>query len=597
MAFAILCAWGLLCPQLSAKPGTVRAAKNAAAQTQSATVTAAQPPASVAQTAVAAVSAAQGAPPSAAAGGDPIKKAIEQKHALHFVNDLELSYAVVTGPGKAASSFTPGVTYWNAFGVSGEGTVGLMQYTHSFRILLSDDPKRNNGTRFNLSKAAFGVQYKDFAFTGGDFYESYSQYTNRAQLMGGNASYAANKPNVLQVRALFGYAYVRWDEMWRSEDLKVKRRQVSGVNLRQAFSERLNVGLSYLRTDDSQRMLAYDPLNRNHIVSGTYEAQLVAQKITLSGEAAVSRNAENPNAYTARENTQRGMANRVRLAGNFAPHQLSAEYERVGPEFRTFTGAADIDREKVNAVWDVKTSPVTQVTANFLWFQNYLNDPSKRTQTYRPQVGVTTQKILARKANKISGSVAVEQNDKKGAGSLNNIYANLSYGDTLFGFLNSTTNVGVTQLGSYVKKTDTDYTLRQVFDTAHTLSSNLVCKPSLNFGSVYAEDEITSDINKQVDYSLGLVIEMPKSNLSTTFRVGQNRFVSQRVEDSEQFFFNMSVNYRPQSIFGWRTNATIYLRALMNDFGFENQDRAFRESNLTLGVSIPIDAAYGRKTD
>ncbi len=527
----------------------------------------------------------------------PTKAApVEQKHELHFVADVEGSYANVSGPGKAASTYDQGFTYWTALGLSGKGNFGQVQYTHSFRVRFSDDTKRNNGTKFGLDKAAFGVIYKDAKLNGGDFYESYSQYTNRAQLQGVNFAYAPAKKGALQVRSLFGYAYARWDEMWRSEDLKVKNRQVAGVNLRQAFMDRFNVGLSYMRTDDSDRMIWNDPLNYNNIGSIDYSITAIPKKVTISGESAASFTTINPNSLATQNQEIDGMANRVQVAGTFDPHNLTVQYERVDPRFRTLTGAADLDREKVNFTWRFKTSPVTNLTANFLWYQDQLENPSNRTQLYRPQLSLNTSKLFKRETNRMNMNVAVECQEHASGRSLANIYSGISYGDTFFKLLNSATDLGVNRIDNCAKGRDKfDYTFKQTFGTSHSISQNLVLKPTLNFGSTYTEDKITNDINKVFDYSLGLIFDMPKSKLSTNFKVGQNRYISQRVDDSEQFYFNFNVNYRPESIFGWKTGATLYLRALMNDFNFDNADRSFRESNVTVGVSIPLDAFYGKK--
>lgn len=580
-ACALWCAGLVVCLNGASKPGSVRLPTTAAPAKTAVVAPAAQ---------AAAKTTATSAPAPAAVAAAPI----DSKHELHFNNELQLSYANVTGPGKAASSYTPGFTYWNAFSVSGKGNFGGLQYTHSFRFLFSDDPKRNNGSVFNFDQGSFGIVYRDVKVNGGDFYESYSQYTNRTKLMGANFSYAADKKNAWQVRSMFGYAYARWDEIWRSEDLKVKQRQVAGVNLRKAFSERVNLGLSYMRTDDSQRMIASDALNDNNIVSLTYDVALVPNKIKLSGESAGSFTTVNPNASATQDESLSGLANRVQLTGNFAPHTITTLYERVDPDFRTLTGAAATDQEKVNMNWGFKTSPVTQLTTNFLWYQDFLNAPARRTQTYRPQLSMSTSKLFARKSNRLSANIALEQKNEKHKKSYENIYANLSYGDTLFGFLDTTSNFGLTQLGAVSQKTDTDYTFRQVFGVSHSVNSNLVIKPTLNFGSIYAEDQITNDINKQFDYSMGLAVDMPKSNLSTVFNIGQNRFISDRVDDSKQFFVNININYKPQSIFGWKTNASLFVRALMNNFDFENKNRSFRESNITVGVSIPLDMFYGR---
>jgi len=210
---------------------------------------------------------------------------------------------------------------------------------------------------------------------------------------------------------------------------------------------------------------------------------------------------------------------------------------------------------------------------------------------------LNTSKLLKREKNRLRMSVAVENQEIETRNqSLANVYSSVGYSDELFKVLNSATDFGVTRADSFAKDKDKlDYTFKQSFGYTHSFSSNLTLKPTLNFGTSYTQDDITNDINKVYDYSLGLVFDLPKTRFTTNLKVGQNRFVSDRVDDSEQFYFNVTFNYRPENIFGWKTNATVYLKALLNDFNFQTGNRNYRESVFTMGVTIPLDASYGKR--
>ena len=80
---------------------------------------------------------------------------------------------------------------------------------------------------------------------------------------------------------------------------------------------------------------------------------------------------------------------------------------------------------------------------------------------------------------------------------------------------------------------------------------------------------------------------MPDLKITSNIKAGQNRLDKDAGTDSSKTYGNLSIYYRPN--FLARLNqGTLFIKALINDFGYSTPGRNFRETSVTAGFNVQL---------
>ena len=497
---------------------------------------------------------------------------------FHMNNEFSLNYNKVSGPGKSASSLTENLNYLEVLNLNGGGRKSGWDYNYNLGLKATDDER--NDIKTVLLTNLNGVFRKNANTVSlGDIFESFSQYTLATSLKGASYKYAKNGGRAPEITALFGYAYPRWDSVWKEPLTRTVARRAYGARAKENFSDSLSAGLSYINVKDTGRVNAADALydSYNLALDLNYNP---FPGLTVAGEHSLSDYDENAAGVSAK-----GSATRIELVGDADPSRVSLEYEEVQPDFFSALGAAVSDRRKVKTKWRYKYSRHTTFNSGLLWYRNNLpgSSAADTTQSWRPELGMAVKKIFSARPYSFA-DFSYKFDRKFGSGSSRaDHHLNVNYRDRFAG-LDSDSNLGYT-----LYKTEADVRDASEINFNTSLNSrqekgNWVLKPQLNLGTWYSDDELTGYTDKIYEYSLGLGAELPGKNITSDLRLGQNVLKKEDAasDDSSRFFASLGAYWRTKIM---KYDSTVFLRAGYNGFDFSTSSRNFREKTVTLGVN------------
>ncbi len=504
---------------------------------------------------------------------------------FHFSNEFAITYNDVTGPGQASSSLSEGAHFLNVLGLNGSGDLEQFTYTYLLGLKLTDD-RRNDPKNISLTNLQARLTNKIHTFTAGDTFEAFSQYSLSTALKGVSYKYFNEAKNTPEVTLVYGYAYPRWDSLWRDSTTRMIQRRALGARIKYNITPELAAGASIVRSDDSKRINDADPLYENTVLEFDMEYKPIPG-LTLRGEAAFNDTDLEPSRNAAHSKPD-GNAFKLEAIGDGAPSRVTLEFERVSPDFVTLLGSATPDREKFKARWKYKAGKTVTITTGFLWYRNNLDDQlAFTTQHYKPEIGVTVKRLFGRQY--ASADLAYKFNRKYGGDtSTSDHIMTLNYRDR-FGIFDSDTNLGYT---IYDTKTGIRDSREFIFNTSlnsrHTVGK-VIIKPSVYLGAWKAEDELKDVTDRIYEYSLGIGIDVPEMKITSNFKIGQNRLEKEETgtNDSQKTFANLSVYYRPKALAGLN-QGMLFLRCLINDFKYSTGSMNFRENSITAGLNIQL---------
>ncbi|EKE02650.1 MAG: hypothetical protein ACD_20C00350G0028 [uncultured bacterium] len=518
-----------------------------------------------------------------------LKGKIENQAEFHVLNEIQLNINDVTGPGKASSSLSDGVKYLENINFYGKGNANKLDYNFNLGgRFTNDDMVDNRSMSFTTLQGR--LKYKDHILNAGDVFESFSQYSLSSSLKGTSYKFNNSADNLPDVTLVYGYAYPRWESFVRLADTRAVQRMGYGVNVRHDITPTLTTGLSFLRTQDAERQYSSERLYDNNIYSMDYEYKPIPG-LTVRGESAFSHADQDPE-EGLKNFSYFGHAHRIEAIGDGGPSRVNLEYERVSPKFETLLGAASQDRQKARAKWRYKYNKNITFNSGLLWYMNNLSNADRSVQSYRPEFDVNIRRLFNRRYSQ--ANVSLKFDKKSGYGSRNfDYFTNFNYRDR-FGFLETDNSFGFTSFNTNKNRREAyDYNYRTSLGSRHSLGM-FVIKPSVNAGTNFIDDEITNKIDKIVEYSAGLGLDIPKHKITSNFRFGQNLLDSGTGDNSNKIFSSISLYYKP-SFLGMFNSSTIYVRASVNDFNFQTRTRNFAEKSISMGLNIPVDLFIGKK--
>lgn len=503
---------------------------------------------------------------------------------FHATNEFSVVSNELNGPGKSASSLTKGLNYLEVLNLYGSGVKGAWTYNYTAGGKATDD-LRNDSKKLSLTNIQGRATDNVHTVTVGDVFESFSQYALATSLKGASYRFLKEGTKLPEVTGVFGWAYPRWDSVWKDPVTRTVNRQAAGLRVKENFNGDLWAGLSAVSAKDTGRITAADALYdaKNYTLDFSY---LPMPGLTAAGEYSLSDSELSPAAGTAKTSSK-GSAARLELVGDADPSRVSVEYENVEPDFFSALGSASPDRRKVKARWRYKYTKRVTFTSGLLWYRNNLDGDKTAGTTYnwKPELSAAIKKPFSGRPYSFA-DLSYKFDRKYGGGSSGaDHYLNANYRDR-FGGLDSDTNLGYTLYRTKTAVRDAkEVNFNTSLNSRHQVKA-VVLKPSVNLGTWYSKDELSDETDKLYEYSLGLGFEAPDTNLTGDLRCGANmlRKSAAGTDDSDKFFAALNTYWRPK-LLAKLNDSTVFLRAGFNDYSFSTTNRNFREKSVTIGLN------------
>jgi len=507
---------------------------------------------------------------------------------FHLSNEFSYTYNNISGSGRDQSSLTPGFRYLNVSSFYGNGSIKEIDYNFNIGIKATDD-KANDIKTLSLTNMQGRATNKIQTLTLGDTFESFSQYSLSSAIKGGSYKYFDKEKNSPELTFVYGYAYSRWDNfgpLYGGAELSAIERQVTGGRIKKNFTNDFSVGVSFAESTDKEntRVFPTDQIfhNRQYTIDAEYRP---IPGLTLRTELSASLTKESPQ-EGASDKDYAGNAYKFEAIGDGGPSRVALEYERVSPKFNTLVGSATPDREKAKGKWRYKYSKALTFNFGFLWFRDNLhgNRTAGRTDTFRPDLGITITNLLKRQYSVLD--IVYNYNRQYGAqqSTVDNII-NLNYRDR-FGIFDSDTGLGYSFYSTERdQRNNKEFLYNTSLGSRHSFDT-FILRPSLYLGGRTLQDELNSETDKIYEYSLGVGVDIPGYNITSNIKAGQNYLEKGGSADSSnKTFVNLNVYYRPKFL-SKMSQAMIFVRAFVNDFGYSTKIRNFRENSITGGFNI-----------
>ena len=290
-----------------------------------------------------------------------------------------------------------------------------------------------------------------------------------------------------------------------------------------------------------------------------------------------------------------GDAYKIEVTGEGGPGRMSLEYERVDTDYITTLGSATSDREKAKMRFRYTLTKNISLNAGMLWFRDNL-DGSKayRTDSYQPEISFTFKNIFKRQNaildlgykydRRYGGSEALGGPNQK------DHIATFNYQDR-FWEIDSNINLGYSfyRATSGSGQNTKEYTYNISLNSRHTLG-DCVIKPSFYAEGASIRNELAYYTDQIYEYSFGLGMEIPKWNITSDFKIGQN-WLDKGIpntgtpgDNSAKTFGNLVVYFRPAMIAKYQ--GMLFMSAMVNDYRFSTQQNNFRENSITMGINF-----------
>jgi len=517
-----------------------------------------------------------------------LKTAYAGQHEFHFSNEFSLTYNNISGPGHSQSSLTEGVNYLNDLGLFGNGKLGEFDYNFNLGGKATDD-RRMDPKTFSLTNLQGRITNKIHTMTLGDTFESFSQYSLSTAVKGGSYKFHNESSSLPEIILIYGIAAPRWDSVWRDYRTKTIERQVYGSRIKYNFTPLFYAGFSLVRSQDDKRINTTDPLYTNNIYS------LDAEYKPIPGLILYSEYAFNNTQLSKQQGTDYaksdGYAFKITATGDGHPSRVTLEYERISPDFITLLGAATADREKIKAKWRYKWTKIISLNTGFLWYRNDLEGQRSdgRTDYYKPEAGVTVNKLFGRQYSVTDISYKLNVAEKDSSNIKTDHIVNLNYRDR-FGIFDSDTNLGYTNYAARgtSRQKSNEYIYNTSLNSRHTVGV-FILKPALYLGGWEAQDELSDTKDMIYEYSLGIGIDVPSLKITSNIKVGENKLDKETpgTDDSRKAFANINIYYKPKFL-EKLNNGMLFLRTYVNDFRYTTGVRNFRDTSITAGLNIQM---------
>ncbi len=518
----------------------------------------------------------------------PCAVSAENNFELHVTNDLSFSQNWISGPGSDNSALNEGGHFLEVLSVDGYGNFSDLNYDFHLGGMLTDD-ENNDINRYSLTNFAINAATPNQAFSLGDTFQTFSQYTLTTALKGAGYRYTGNEnPLVPRVSVTYGLAAPRWDSIWSDPDTVTMKRQVYGTRIELGNPREFTVGFNIVGLSDSEPIETYERVYEGTIYSLDLN-YVPIKNLTLLGEAAFNNEKVGTGTDEDLPEKLNGYAVKLRAVGDQDPSRVTIEYERVDPEFENPVGSATPDREKIKFMWRYKITRNVHWHTNMLWFHDDLDGASDvdRTDNYRPELAMSWQRPFNRRYGYAKLSYTKKIAVRDGDEVRNDDVVYLNYRDR-FSIIDMDTNLGYSL---YKNEGDTELDTNEfLYNTvlrSRITAGLFVIKPAVFLGGWNFNDDLQNTSDQFYEYAVGLGIDVPKAKITSDFRIGVNELDKENGTDTEKTFNSLNIFWRPGFLSSFN-NGVIFLRSYLNDFDFSSDGDDFKEESITAGISISI---------
>lgn len=515
----------------------------------------------------------------------PVKAANE----FHLSNEFSYTYNDISGPGSSQSSLRQGFSYLNMLNMNDLGKYKDFDYTLNFGLKLTDDPNNDIQTA-SITNLQGRITNKIHTLNMGDTFETFSQYALSTAIKGASYKFVKENTYIPEVALVYGYAYPRWDNAFAIYNGPVKAiaRQVTGARLKENLGPNFFAGLSYVQSQDNDRVVETDSLYLNRAYTMDFEYRPIPGLI-VSGEGSLSDQKESPGNNAVDDTTRHGTAYKLTAVGDQDPSRVTLEYERISPDYTTLVGSVTPDREKAKAKWRYKHTKNVSANFGFLWFRDDLDGQKTqgRTDYYKPEIGLTLKRLLGRPYSVTDIAYKLDIASNNHSENYNHIVT-MNYQDQLFGFLDTDTNLGYTLYDNKISaiERNNEFTYNTSLSSRHTLGM-VVLKPSMYLGGWTQRSELVVSSDQIYEYSAGIGIDIPDWKITSNLKAGQNRLDKSTGQETDKTFASLNINYRP-AFLKKLNQGMLFLRAKLNDFSYTVADNNYRETSITAGLIIEL---------
>lgn len=506
----------------------------------------------------------------------------QSQNEFHLLGEFSSTANEVSGEGSTNSSLSKGAFYLTTLNANWNGSNEIFDYNLNLGTKITDDI-RNDVKNFSLTNLQARFSNKIHTLNIGDIFGSFSKYSFNSSIKGFQYKYYNENINLNDISFLYGYAYPRWDSLWKDNDTKTIERKVFGGYARYKLFSDFNIKLNIVSSVDSNRVNPTDLLYDSYIYALDLE-YIPITGLTINAETAFSDTKESLSEDTpyAKYN---GYAYRIEMVASADPSRVEIEYEKVEPKFQSLLGYATSDRERFKIKWRYKLSKLVNINTGFLWYRNNLNgEKDYTTENYKPEISIILNQLFKRSYSRFDISYKI--NNQKGGNEIFDNYINLGYRDR-FGFIDNEINLGYTIYDTKNIRNSKEYTYNTSFSFRKTLNE-LVLRPSLYLGGWTSNDEINNTLDQTYEYSLGLSIDLPNKNINSNFKLGQNILDKEKGDDTKKTFLNFSFYYKPNFLSVYNHQSALFLRIYYNDYKSSNTSNDFKETSITTGINIGI---------
>ena len=501
---------------------------------------------------------------------------------FRVINDVQVNFNDVSGPGRRASSLTDGTTYIENLNVYARGSRDEFKYVFNLGGRTTND-KRYDRAEFALTSLRGHFSYQNHQMDAGDIFESYSQFSLDSALKGTAYKYYNESDDLPNLSLVYGVAYPRWENLWEGYDLVAIQRNVFGANISHDLSPVFTAGFSVVRSEDSQPVSDADALYTSNVYAVDFSYNPIPG-LTIKGESAFSDTSENHSGRTHSDDYG-GNAQKIEIVGDADPSRVALKYERISPKFKTLTGSAISNQERFSSAWRYKYTKKITTNFKFLWLRANINDNASMTHTWQPQASVSVRNLFGRRYANSTLSYKFEKKSGSALATLNQ-YLTLAHSDR-YGFLENSTSLTLNSFDTdNATRDQLEYTANTTFNSRHQ-KGQFVIKPMLSAGTFFYENQLINQTNQVLQYSVGLGLDVPKKKIFSNVAFGQNKLHAFGQDNSNKWFARFHVYYKPQFL-GYLNQSTFSLRGAINDYSFSTATRDFVEKSLTIGMNIPF---------
>lgn len=505
---------------------------------------------------------------------------IGQLHAtdtMRFNYDGYVQYNSITGNSPSSSMLTSGWVHHNLFSLYLKGVYEGFDYNINAGVKLTND-RRKDIKGISLLNLAGVMKNENHTLDLGDFFKSYSKYSLSTSLKGASYTYTTKDKDTFNLS--YGLAYPRWDNFWDDEADSTER-EVLGVRYNKNLTEALSVGFDLVKTEDSNSKVANIPLYETtlYTLNTTYKP---IPGLKIYSEYSFSENETDNGTSTINKN---GSAFFLQAIGNKNPSRVQLEYERISPNFKTVTGSATADREKIKSTWRYKITNLTTMNSGFLWFRDNLeNSKTNTTHTYRPNFGFTFKQLFERRYAVVdvnSKLNIIESGNTKTYDKMFDINYRDRF-DIVYSDMNFAYNIYDTNNNG---RKQNEFRFNSTLSTRHTYN-DFVIKPSWIFGTWDMSDELTNNQDSRYyQNALGLGFDIPRYKITTNLKVGYNTSTRESGDDLDKMFGSFDAYWKLGKIESFK-DVMLYTKASINDFSYTTSSNDYQEKSITLGVKM-----------